>query len=173
MKSRRYVAAVAIVSFIVLAGSPLFSPVAAHESNKGKKPTAAKPIAVEETAFGRQGDPKKVTRTIEISMSDTMRFAPAELRIKQGETIRFVVRNGGKLMHEMVLGTMQELKAHGDLMKQNPGMEHDEPYQTHVKPDAKEELIWQFTKPGEFHYACLVAGHFEAGMIGRITVASK
>lgn len=162
----------AFVPFVVVGFAMAVVPTLAHEAKKGKT-TPATPAAVEQTAFGQQGDPAKVNRTIEITMSDTMRFSPAELRIKQGETIRFVVRNRGKLMHEMVLGTMQELTAHGELMKQNPGMEHDEPYQAHVQPGAQEELIWHFTKPGEFHYACLVAGHLEAGMIGRITVAAK
>jgi uncharacterized cupredoxin-like copper-binding protein len=56
------------------------------------------------------------------------------------------------------------------MMKKHPGMEHDEPYMKHVAPAKKEEMVWQFTKAGEFHYACLIPGHFEAGMVGRITV---
>jgi uncharacterized cupredoxin-like copper-binding protein len=67
---------------------------------------------------------------------------------------------------------MEELKAHGELMKKHPGMEHDEPYMAHVSSGKKEEMVWHFTKAGEFHYACLVPGHFEAGMIGKITVVT-
>jgi len=84
--------------------------------------------------------------------------------------VRFVVANKGKLMHEMVIGTMDELKKHGELMKKHPTMEHDEPYMSHVAPGKKEDLVWQFTKAGEFYYACLIPGHFEAGMIGKIKV---
>jgi uncharacterized cupredoxin-like copper-binding protein len=69
-----------------------------------------------------------------------------------------------------VIGTMKELKAHADMMKKHPGMVHDEPYMAHVKPGATEQMVWQFTKPGEFYYGCLVPGHFEAGMVGKITV---
>jgi uncharacterized cupredoxin-like copper-binding protein len=65
------------------------------------------------------------------------------------------------------------LKEHGELMKKFPDMEHDEPYMAHVNPGEKEEIVWQFTKAGEFHYACLIPGHFEAGMVGKITVAAK
>jgi uncharacterized cupredoxin-like copper-binding protein len=83
--------------------------------------------SAEDKAFGRQGDPKKISRTINVDMSDAMRFTPAEITVKQGETIRFRVKNAGKTMHEMVLGTMQDLKAHADLMSRHPGMEHDEP----------------------------------------------
>ena len=145
----------------------------AHSGTKHDEAKTAAPISTEEKAFGRQGDPKKVTRTIAIDMKDTMRFTPAVITVKQGETIRFVVKNSGKMMHEMVLGTMAELKEHGEMMKKNPGMEHDEPYMRHVSPGKKEAMIWQFTKAGEFNYACLVPGHFEAGMVGKIKVAAK
>jgi uncharacterized cupredoxin-like copper-binding protein len=142
----------------------------------GEKPHArkeARPISTEETAFGREGDPKKVSRTIVVTMGDRMRFAPAKLSVRQGETIRFRVTNSGKLMHEMVIGTLEELKKHAELMKKHPGMEHDEPYMAHVAPGTTETMTWQFTRPGEFHYGCLVPGHFEAGMVGTVKVISK
>lgn len=123
-----------------------------------------------ETDFGRSGDPKKVVRTVTVDMADTMRFTPAVLTIKRGETVRFVVRNRGKVMHEMVIGTMQELTEHAEQMKKHPHMEHDEPYMAHVAPGKQESIVWQFTKAGEFHFGCLVPGHFEAGMVGRIVV---
>lgn len=141
----------------------------AHEGAKNQKKADA-PISTEETAFGREGDPKKVSRTVNVEMSDKMRFTPAELTVKRGETIRFRVKNSGQVIHEMVLGTMQDLKEHAKLMRKNPGMEHDEPYIAHVAPGKSETTVWQFTKPGEFHYGCLVPGHFEAGMIGKVKV---
>jgi uncharacterized cupredoxin-like copper-binding protein len=127
-------------------------------------------IPIEEKAFGREGDPTKVTRTIKVGMSDEMRFSPAKLQITRGHVVRFEVKNSGKVMHEMVLGTMQELKEHAELMRKHPGMEHDEPYMAHVAPGKTERIVWQFTKPGEFYYGCLIPGHFEAGMIGKIVV---
>ncbi len=170
MKAHRAMIFVLTATFLTLgAGGAVY----AHGDKHPGKSKAAQPISTEETAFGRQGDAKKVDRTIEISMTDNMRFTPASLTVKQGETIRFVVKNTGQMMHEMVLGTMDELKTHGEMMKQHPGMEHDEPYQAHVAAGKKEEMIWQFTKPGEFHYACLIPGHFEAGMVGKITVSKK
>ena len=143
----------------------------AHGSATHDKNKAAAPISAEEKAFGRQGDPKKVTRTIALDMLDTMRFNPAGLRVKQGETVRFVILNKGGMLHEFVLGTMQDLKEHAELMKKFPDMEHDEPHMAHVPAGTKEEIVWRFSKAGEFHYACLLPGHFEAGMVGRITVA--
>jgi uncharacterized cupredoxin-like copper-binding protein len=49
-------------------------------------------------------------------------------------------------------------------------MEHDEPYMAHVAPGKTDTIVWQFTRAGEFHFGCLVPGHFEAGMVGTITV---
>jgi len=124
----------------------------------------------EETPFGKAADPKKAVRTIRIDMADTMRFTPAAITVKRGDTVRFMATNHGKVMHEMVLGTMQELREHAEMMKKHPGMEHDEPHMLHVAPGKSGEMGWRFTQAGEFLYGCLVPGHFEAGMVGRITV---
>ncbi len=135
----------------------------------GKKDPHRK-ISTEEKAFGREGDPKRINRTIPIDMNDKMRYAPMEIRVKRGETVRFVVRNSGKVMHEMVLGTMTELKDHAEVMKKFPDMEHDEPHMAHVKPGRSSEMVWQFTRAGEFYYGCLMPGHFESGMVGKVIV---
>jgi uncharacterized cupredoxin-like copper-binding protein len=140
-----------------------------RDSHGGKHPLKGR-AEMKRTDFGHTGDPRKVTRTIPVDTSDTMRFTPGAITVKRGETVRFVVTNSGKQMHEMVLGTMAELKGHAALMRKHPEMEHDEPYMAHVASGKKAEIIWQFTKAGEFHYGCLVPGHFEAGMIGKIVV---
>ena len=102
-----------------------------------------------------------------------MRYTPSAITVKQGETVRFVVKNAGKLMHETVLGTKAELNEHYELMKKFPEMEHDEPHMVHLKPGETGEMVWQFTKAGEFYFACLIPGHFEAGMFGTIKVVAK
>lgn len=153
-------------TMVLFAGTAL-----GHGASHDAKPAASRASApAEEKSFGRSGELKMASRTIRVNMSDAMRFTPAELEIRQNETVRFVVRNGGKTMHEMVLGTMPELKAHHELMKKHPGMEHEEPYMAHVAPGKSETIVWQFTRPGEFYYGCLIPGHFEAGMIGRVVV---
>jgi uncharacterized cupredoxin-like copper-binding protein len=125
---------------------------------------------VEDKPFGRQGDPAKAVRTIRIHMADTMRFTPADITVKRGETVKLVAANRGQVLHELVLGTADDLRKHADLMRQHPGMEHEEPHMTHVKPGKTGEIVWQFTQPGEFRFACLIPGHFEAGMVGKVTV---
>lgn len=144
----------------------------AHGDAKHEK-KAVRPISTEETAFGREGDPRRVSRTVNVDLSDRLRFTPSELTVRQGETIRFRVKNSGQVLHEMVLGTLPDLKEHAEMMKKHPGMEHDEPSMAHVAPGKSETIVWQFTKPGEFHYGCLVPGHFEGGMVGRIRVTPK
>jgi uncharacterized cupredoxin-like copper-binding protein len=141
----------------------------AHASEKHRKPN----LDFVEKAFGRTGDPKKVTRTIRIEGRDTMRYSPARITVNQGDTVRIVVKNAGRQMHETVLGTMPELREHAEWMKKHPTMEHDEPYMVHVAPGQSGEMIWQFTEAGEYYFACLIPGHFEAGMFGTIVVKER
>jgi uncharacterized cupredoxin-like copper-binding protein len=131
------------------------------------------PISTEVHAFGVEGDPRKASRTIALSMDDRMRYSPAEIKVAQGETVTLAIRNKGKLLHELVLGTADGLARHAELMRKFPGMEHDEPFMVHVKPGTTKKLTWKFTQPGTFLFGCLVAGHFEAGMQGRIVVEAR
>jgi uncharacterized cupredoxin-like copper-binding protein len=141
----------------------------AHGETHGAAKAAA-PISTEQHPWGRQGDPKKATRTLRVTMSDTMRFDPAQLTLKRGETVTFVVHNAGKLMHEFVIGTPDALEEHAQMMKKHPGMEHDEPYMAHVAPGKTQRISWTFDQAGEFLAGCLVAGHWDAGMRARLQV---
>ena len=144
-------------------------PAAAHNKGDGTDPPIDYANA-EEHEFGKASDPKTATRSIEVSMSDAMRFEPAVIRARRGERLRLQVSNEGKLVHEMVLGTREELDQHAELMRRFPGMEHEEPYMVHVDPDHSGVIGWTFTRAGEYFYGCLIPGHFEAGMMGRIVV---
>lgn len=122
------------------------------------------------SAIGKPGNPKKVSRTMTVDMNDTMRFTPEKISVKKGETIKFIVKNSGKIKHEMVLGSAKELKEHAEMMKKMPEMEHADENMVSVDPGKSGEMIWQFTKPGTFDFACLQPGHFEAGMKGKVSV---
>ncbi len=157
---------------ILLAGAAAAAQLPAPEAAQASKsaPKKAPTRAGAEQRFGRAGEPRKVNRVIKIDMSDTMRFFPSEIRVKRGDTIRFSVRNGGELSHQLVLGTMDELKKQAELVKKNMDNNRGAPHAAHVEPGSSTRMVWQFTRAGEFYYACLVPGHFEAGMIGTIVV---
>jgi len=157
---------------VVLAlASVVAVPTWAHGNQNHGKPAGE--IKLEQKDWGIGAPSSKATRTIEVQMTDNMRFAPNRIDVKLGETVRFVVVNGGKVMHEFVLGTKRELDEHAALMKKFPNMEHDEPYMAHVEPGKKGEIVWTFNRVGEFDFACLLPGHYEAGMRGTINVAKK
>ncbi len=147
------------------------SVAAAHGNQEQAKP--AGPVKMEQKAWGIAGEAKAVNRTIEITMADNMRFSPGLIEVNQGDTIKLVHLNKGKVMHEFVLGTKKDLDEHAALMKKFPKMEHDEPYMAHVGPNQRGQIIWTFNKAGEFDFACLLPGHYDAGMVGKIRVAAK
>ncbi|MFT5503099.1 MAG: putative cupredoxin-like copper-binding protein [Gammaproteobacteria bacterium] len=139
-----------------------------HDGDHGAKPVFD-PV---ENEFGMYKPKLHITRTIKVKMSDQMRFTPDVIRVKKGDVIKFVHANAGQIMHEFVLGTSDSLVEHAAMMKKFPGMEHSEPYMTHVAPGKKGEIIWKFSEAGEFAFGCLIPGHFDAGMKGTVIVES-
>jgi uncharacterized cupredoxin-like copper-binding protein len=119
---------------------------------------------------GQPGDPKRINRTISVEMNDEMRFVPDSISVKSGETIRFVVKNIGEMKHEMMFGTKKEIDEHAKVMQQFPDMEHDDGSSITLAPGKTGEIIWRFSRAGTFMFGCLMPGHVEAGMIGRVTV---
>ena len=126
--------------------------------------------AHDDTAIGKPGVAAQAQRTITVDMADTMRFTPDSLKVQQGETIRFIVKNSGKLTHELVFGTAKELQEHYEQMKKFPEMEHDDPNMITLAPGKAGEVVWQFTQAGKVDFACLQPGHYEAGMKGFVNV---
>ncbi|MDF1484143.1 cupredoxin family protein [Ramlibacter sp. H39-3-26] len=124
-------------------------------------------------AIGKPGVAAKATRTVKVDMTDSMRFTPASIDVKQNETVRFLITNSGKIKHELVLGTEKELKEHYQLMMKNPEMEHDDPNMVTLAPGKSGEVVWQFTKAGKIDFACLQPGHYDAGMKGAVNVAKS
>ncbi|HEX5739231.1 MAG TPA: cupredoxin family protein [Hydrogenophaga sp.] len=135
------------------------------------KPTA--PVVKEQKPWGIAAEPNQAQRTIEILMTDDMKLSPSHLDVREGETLRLRAINKGKVLHEIVIGTSAELAEHAKMMKKFPTMEHDEPYMAHVAPGQRGDVVWTFNRPGDFEFACLIAGHFEAGMRGTIRVTPK
>ena len=134
---------------------------------------APRELVREQKPWGIAAAPREARRTVEIRMTDDMRFAPAHITVREGETLRLRAVNRGKVMHEIVIGTKTELDQHAEMMVKHPGMEHDEPYMAHVKPGQRGDIVWHFNRAGTFDFACLIAGHYQAGMTGTITVLPR
>jgi uncharacterized cupredoxin-like copper-binding protein len=133
---------------------------------------AQAPTTVDDTQYdwGRAGRPQDARRSVTIGMSDRMRFTPDRLALRLGDTVRLVVVNRGRALHELVLGTEAELRTHAEAMKRHPDMAHDAPYMAHVPPGQRVQIVWHFNRPGRFLYGCLLPGHWDAGMVGHILV---
>ncbi len=122
---------------------------------------------------GAPGDPKRPARTIAITAMESdgkMRFSPASVEVALGEQVRFVVANKGALAHEFVLGTKAENAEHAKMMAEMPGMKHNDANAVTVPPGKTATLTWRFAKSGSFEFACLIPGHYEAGMHGAVAV---
>ncbi|MCU1759980.1 cupredoxin family protein [Pseudomonas sp. 14P_8.1_Bac3] len=148
--------------------------------------------------FGQPAPAAKADRSVEVVMSD-MSFAPKAIDIKAGETIRFVLVNKGQLLHEFNLGNaamharhqqeMLKMQQSGMLtptgMKEmdhaampgmdhassGQGMKHDDPNSVLVEPGKTAELTWTFTQATSLEFACNIPGHYQAGMVGTLTVS--
>jgi uncharacterized cupredoxin-like copper-binding protein len=164
MRRRQLLAATAAAATVAAA------PAWAHGPAHGTKPSSAAP---EQKPWGMAGKARAGLRRIDIRMGDDMRFVPDRIQARRGETVRIVVHNSGRVLHEFVLGTKQELDAHAALMQKFPDMEHDEPWMAHVPAGGQGEIVWHFNRAGEFDFACLIAGHYQAGMVGRVSVAAR
>ena len=155
---------------LILAFGTTMAPIGfSHGHASGKRGRTA---AIPTTEFGSPGKAKDVTRTVEVSLQDTMRIEPNELNVQQGQTLRLRIRNTGAVAHEFVLGTPKEIIEHREMMDKMPTMKNDEANAVSVAPGGTKDLIWRFSKPGMFLYACLITGHWEAGMGGTVTVSA-
>ena len=113
-------------------------------------------------------------RELRIEMDDTMRFSPSVLTVTAGERVRLVVVNRGKLTHELVIGTADELAHHQREMKSGSAAHHHHSdSEISVEAGQSREVIRSFDKSGELGIACFEPGHYEAGMKGKLTVLPR
>ena len=106
----------------------------------------------------------KPNKTITVHMMDTMKFNFSNKGIEEGDIVKFVVMNKGKIAHEFGIGSVAEQKAHREMMKSMPGMKHDDGATISVEAGKTGELVWQFIGEETVQFACNIPGHFEAGM---------
>ena len=170
MRRRSVVIRSLIAAMATLAGLT-HGPAKSHGPTDHAKPRRA--VSKEQKPWGIVGDAEKVTRTVAVRMVDYMRFSPDQMQFRQGETVRFVIDNDDLELHEFVMGTQAEIDDHAAQMKKFPDMEHDDPWMVHVDAGGRGEIVWNFNRPGNFVFACLLPRHYEAGMFGKIKVTSS
>lgn len=123
-------------------------------------------------AFGEPADVSEADRTIRIEGNNELQWEPITVDVAAGETIAFEVVNVGTVRHDFFLGPEEAQEEHEAEMAQMAGeMMHDDPNAITIEPDATGTLAWMFTEPGTVLYGCHEPGHYDAGMVGTITVS--
>ena len=120
--------------------------------------------------FGRVGMGSKVNRNVAITLSDEFRFDPETIAANLNETLRLSFQDTGQQKNEWIFGTAFEISEYMEMMRRFPDREQNEPQNIQLKPGEEHEFVWQFNKQGNFGYACLQPGHYEAGMRGILVV---
>lgn len=105
-------------------------------------------------------------RVIVVAMTE-FAFEPEAFSLTPGETVEFVLTNDGVIEHEFRLTTAHEVEEH--IEGGHDDHHDDEPLALTVA--AGETVSWVVTIPGEVELvACLIPGHFEAGMKAPVTL---
>ncbi len=152
-----------IFSAFALAGLLSLAPLQASEDSHNMEGMDHDMMG--ESKVGKSGKGMAVTKTYQVSLLDTMRFEfDNQPDLKDGDVVKFVVTNKGKIPHEFSIGSAAEQAAHREMMKSMPGMKHESDNTVMVQPGATVPLFWQFAGQEPVLFACNVAGHFEAGM---------
>ena len=123
-------------------------------------------------AFGSPGTPEEVTRTLHVQATDAMQLIFDRKDIRPGDVVRFVVTNTGKVAHEFGIEDEAGQAEHAKAMMAMPGMQHSAPNVITLQPGETRSLIWRFThlRQQALVFACNVPGHYQAGMVQRLTV---
>jgi uncharacterized cupredoxin-like copper-binding protein len=157
----------------IVAAFGILSAIGSLPARAGSEPEHEHHHDMEVFSAGEPGDPDQPSRVIQVTMQESdgkMLFVSNHVGVRKGEQIKFILYNSGELDHEFVLATAQENQKHAEAMKMNPEMEHHDPNATRVSPKKTDEIVWRFTNPGEFEFACLIPGHRDAGMFGTVDV---
>ena len=152
--------------FVAMLLSGSFSSIALAGGSHGDDDHEGSPV-------GQLAMASQATKTIRVSAMDTMRykFSP-QLDLQEGDIVRFVISNEGKISHEFSIGDKKEQKAHREMMRKMPGMVHADGNTITIKQGETSELTWQFKGDKEVIFACNIPGHFEAGMFAKVKIAS-
>lgn len=169
------VAGAALIPLMILGGTAAF----------------ADPAHDDLPSFGQVGDVSHIDRVIEVDMGE-MYFTPDNYSFERGETVKFMLINSGRVVHEFAIGTEETQKAHEKemtaLMREGmmttrvlrhdrmleAGMMHVDANARLLEPDEESELVWTFSgEQDELIIACNVPGHRAAGMEASVTIGGQ
>lgn len=137
--------------------------VVAACSSGGGSPSTSVSTPPESSAAG------SAETRIEVTLTDALRMEPAEMTVKAGQPVTFVVTNAGANIHEFYLGD-EAAQAEQETMMQSGEMVHDTADGISLKAGETKELTYTFTTPGQTLAGCHEAGHYDGGMKATITV---
>lgn len=106
---------------------------------------------------------------IEVKLTDTLKVEPADMTVRAGQPVTFVVTNTGAIDHEFYLGD-EAMQAEQEKMMMSGQMAHDTADGISLKPGETKELTYTFEAAGQTLAGCHVAGHYAGGMKATITV---
>ncbi|WP_420549605.1 cupredoxin domain-containing protein [Curvivirga sp.] len=174
---------------VSLASSLALSAAIAYASTESHSNDEHGDSHMSQMSFGEPGDLTEVSKTIEVTMYDNY-YEPEEIEVQAGQTVRFVVKNNGDLLHEFNIGTasmhakhqdeMATMMAHGmiepdkinhsmmNMDMGHGGMAHNDANSVLLEPGQSGEIIWKFNEASELQFACNIPGHYESGMMGPV-----
>jgi uncharacterized cupredoxin-like copper-binding protein len=112
------------------------------------------------TALG----PGEVTVEMDLRLS---RFLPAELTVRDGTLVRFVVRNRDPIRHELIVGPPEVHARHRNGIE---AVHPPVPGEVTVEPGTTAETTVHVHGAGDMEFACHLPGHYQYGMRGTIHV---
>ena len=119
-------------------------------------------------ACGGAASSSTAPKTVMLTLNE-FQFQPAEITANVGQPIKLVLKNNGTVLHDFVstdamVEVMEEHGAEHDMA----GMETN----MHAAVEAGQQSTLEFkaTQPGTYTFYCTIAGHKEAGMVGKLIV---
>ena len=148
-------------------------------------------IAASMNMIGEKGNSADVSKVITVKMYDNY-YEPSKFEIKKNQTIKFIVYNYGEFVHEFNIATKKmhlkhqpemmkmveneillanriDKKKMKELSKKDHSMSHSHSNSVLLEPNQRGEIIWKFNTDAELEAACNVPGHYQSGMIAKIS----
>lgn len=161
-----------VVAAVLVAVAAIATGCANDDTTTGSE-SSGKTSSAEVFDFGEPADASDATTIIDIAANDDFSYTPDSVKVSAGDVVTFRVTNSGNLNHEFTLGDESLQQEHEQEMKDMGDMQMgDDPNAISIASGETGELTWKFSGSGDVLMGCHVAGHYDGGMRGKITVAA-